>query len=249
MKHLTLEVELLPNEDQRAQLQKILNYCVEVHNKSLAAMIKSYHSHNHNLNLEDEEEDHICVSSDLVKILRAPTVKQLRDESPHLEEVSYTPLFCAVRAQQKQFIQFIESKGTLPKFLEEGDINRFKEWESKFYPSLNMIKMPKLEPIKFSYAGEIPEECLQEDIKSIIVLKEKDRWRASLMFEGLLDNCQQKETPEILGVILQPNKIWKEMGFIELKEVFANPEIAKLFLKALADWHQDQFLKKQEEKE
>ena len=220
MKHLALKVRIYPTQEQAVLINKTLGCCRQVYNLMLASRLDFYDK-----NIKDKELSK-TEKSEIYKLYKAPTEKELKQQYEYMKDVSSVALQQSRRDQEGAFTKFYKGLSKFPKFHSKKNKNSYRELKCKFDWNHRVLTIPKIGKMRFRNR-ELPK-CLNADDKVCNITISKNpsgQYYASILFE-VEEQPRLKSESQAIGLDFSPANEYvdsngltgKDFGYIPQKQ-------------------------------
>lgn len=224
MGHLALKVRIYPTQEQVVLINKTLGCCRQVYNTMLASRLNFYDK-----NIKDKELSK-TEKSEIYKLYKAPTEKELKQQYEYMKEVSSVALQQSRRDQEGAFAKFFKGLSKFPKFHSKKQKNSYREINinnnCKFDWDHRTITLPKIGVIKFKNR-KLPKWLeVGDKVCNMTVSKNpSNQYYASILFE-VEEQPELKSENQAIGLDFSPANEYvdsngltgKDFGYIPQKQ-------------------------------
>ena len=218
--HLALKVRIYPSQEQIIAINKTLGCCRQIYNTMLASRLDFYDK-----NIKDKELSK-TEKSEIYKLYKALTEKELKQQYKYMKEVSSVALQQSRRDQEGAFQKFFKGLAKFPKFHSKKQKNSFRELNCKFFWNDRKIILPKIGEVRFRNR-ELPKWLNTSDkVCNITVSKTPSgQYYASILFE-VEERAKSKSENQAIGLDFSPADLYvcsygmtgKDFGYIPQKQ-------------------------------
>ena len=218
MKYLALKVRIYPTQEQVVLINKTLGCCRQIYNIMLASRLDFYDK-----NIKDKELSK-TEKSEVYKLYKAPTEKELKQQYEYMKEVSAVALQQSRRDQYGAFTRFFKGLSKFPKFHSKKQKNSYRELNCKFDWNHRTITLPKIGKIKFKNR-KLPKWLnINDRICNITVSKSpSNQYYASILFE-VEEQPKLKSENQAIGLDFSPANEYVDSNGLTGKDFGYTPQ-------------------------